>query len=335
MPWKYGFKSTKSIVDIELVEEEPVSAWMAAAAYEYGFYANVNPEVDHPRWSQATERRIGENQRGETLMFNGYEDEVAHLYEGMDLSLYYQWRVRRRLMGVKVKTTMRQAINQRWLWLAVNAAAAALLWAAWDFTQGNLIDPSHSLTVRTGQSAIILLLLSLAVTPLVTLTGFRPLATVRKSLGLWAFAYAVLHLLVFVGLDDAFNLDFILKDGLQRKPYILVGAAALLVLLPLALTSTKGWMKRLGRRWKQLHRLVWPMGCGAALCVGRRFTVGQLSAIYALILAVLLLARVPPLRRALAAVGRRPRAASVRRCVSERTAVTSVEPAAIRMRTDG
>ncbi len=89
VPWKYGFKSTKSIVDIELVEEEPVSAWMAAAAYEYGFYANVNPEVDHPRWSQATERRIGENQRRETLMFNGYEDEVAHLYEGMDLSLYY------------------------------------------------------------------------------------------------------------------------------------------------------------------------------------------------------------------------------------------------------
>ena len=89
VPWKYGFKSIKSIVDIELVEEEPVSAWMAAAAYEYGFYANVNPEVDHPRWSQATERRIGENQRRETLMFNGYEDEVAHLYEGMDLSLYY------------------------------------------------------------------------------------------------------------------------------------------------------------------------------------------------------------------------------------------------------
>ncbi len=89
VPWKYGFKSIKSIVDIELVEEEPVSTWTAAAAHEYGFYANVNPEVDHPRWSQATERRIGETQRRETLMFNGYEDEVAHLYEGMDLSLYY------------------------------------------------------------------------------------------------------------------------------------------------------------------------------------------------------------------------------------------------------
>jgi len=89
VPWKYGFKSIKSIVDIELVEEMPISSWMVAAAHEYGFYANVNPEVDHPRWSQATERRIGETQRRETLMFNGYEDEVAHLYEGMDLSLYY------------------------------------------------------------------------------------------------------------------------------------------------------------------------------------------------------------------------------------------------------
>lgn len=89
VPWKYGFKSIKSIVDIELVEEMPISSWMAAAAREYGFYANVNPNVDHPRWSQATERRIGETQRRETLLFNGYEDEVAHLYEGMDLSLYY------------------------------------------------------------------------------------------------------------------------------------------------------------------------------------------------------------------------------------------------------
>jgi methionine sulfoxide reductase catalytic subunit len=88
-PWKYGFKSIKSIVKIDLVEEMPVSLWMAAAPNEYGFFANVNPTVDHPRWSQATERRIGETGRMKTLMFNGYAEEVAYLYEGMDLRQWF------------------------------------------------------------------------------------------------------------------------------------------------------------------------------------------------------------------------------------------------------
>jgi sulfoxide reductase catalytic subunit YedY len=86
VPWKYGFKSIKAIVKIELVDYQPASLWMLAAPNEYGFYANVNPEVDHPRWSQASERRIGEIGRRKTLMFNGYEKEVASLYAGMDLS---------------------------------------------------------------------------------------------------------------------------------------------------------------------------------------------------------------------------------------------------------
>ena len=85
VPWKYGFKSIKSIVKIELVEEMPTSLWMKAAPSEYGFYSNVNPEVPHPRWSQKTERRIGEFRRRRTLMFNGYEEEVSSLYAGMDL----------------------------------------------------------------------------------------------------------------------------------------------------------------------------------------------------------------------------------------------------------
>ncbi len=85
VPWKYGFKSIKSIVKIDLVEEMPASLWMAASPGEYGFYANVNPDVSHPRWSQSTERRIGEIGRRKTLLFNGYEEEVAYLYEGMDL----------------------------------------------------------------------------------------------------------------------------------------------------------------------------------------------------------------------------------------------------------
>jgi sulfoxide reductase catalytic subunit YedY len=89
VPWKYGFKSIKSIVKIELVDNQPATLWNTAAPNEYGFYSNVNPDVAHPRWSQASERRIGELKRRETLMFNGYAEEVASLYEGMDLAVYY------------------------------------------------------------------------------------------------------------------------------------------------------------------------------------------------------------------------------------------------------
>ena len=92
VPWKYGFKSIKAIVRITLTEEEPPTTWNMQAPREYGFYSNVNPEVSHPRWSQATERPVGKGlfaRRKPTLMFNGYADEVAHLYAGMDLSKFY------------------------------------------------------------------------------------------------------------------------------------------------------------------------------------------------------------------------------------------------------
>lgn len=89
VPWKYGFKGAKSIVRIRFVEKEPLSAWTKATPQEYGFYSNVNPNVDHPRWSQAKERRIGEFFKRPTLMFNGYSDQVAQLYAGMDLRKYY------------------------------------------------------------------------------------------------------------------------------------------------------------------------------------------------------------------------------------------------------
>jgi sulfoxide reductase catalytic subunit YedY len=85
VPWKYGFKSAKSIVRIRFVEQQPKSSWELAGPREYGFYSNVNPQVDHPRWSQARERRIGEFRKRDTLMFNGYGDQVASLYTGMDL----------------------------------------------------------------------------------------------------------------------------------------------------------------------------------------------------------------------------------------------------------
>jgi methionine sulfoxide reductase catalytic subunit len=93
VPWKYGFKSGKSIVRIRFVEQQPKTAWTVAAPHEYGFYSNVNPAVDHPRWSQANERRIGEDgllqRRRPTLMFNGYEPQVGQLYAGMDLRKHF------------------------------------------------------------------------------------------------------------------------------------------------------------------------------------------------------------------------------------------------------
>jgi sulfoxide reductase catalytic subunit YedY len=89
VPWKYGFKSIKSIVAIRFVDKQPDATWSMVAPSEYGFYSNVNNNVHHPRWSQGTERRIGEFMRRPTLMFNGYEEEVAHLYRGMDLNIFY------------------------------------------------------------------------------------------------------------------------------------------------------------------------------------------------------------------------------------------------------
>lgn len=89
VPWKYGFKSIKSIVRIAFTEKEPHTTWNNSAPREYGFYANVNPKVDHPRWSQGLELRIGDAEKRPTLMFNGYEKEVASLYAGMDLRMYY------------------------------------------------------------------------------------------------------------------------------------------------------------------------------------------------------------------------------------------------------
>ena len=89
VPWKYGFKSIKAIVKIELMADQPETFWKSIASNEYGFYANVNPDVPHPRWLQSSERRIGELSRRPTLMFNGYAEQVAHLYEGMDLAQNY------------------------------------------------------------------------------------------------------------------------------------------------------------------------------------------------------------------------------------------------------
>lgn len=204
---------------------------------------------------------------------------------------------------------LRTFLRRHWLWLAANLVAILpLLWLAWDTWQGNLtVNPIDDFTDRTGSGAIRLLLASLAVTPVQTVTGWRTVGVIRKSLGLWAFAYAMLHFLVFVGLDYGFSLRFILEDGLPSKPYIVVGFATLLILLPLAATSTRGAMKRLGRNWKRLHRWVYAAGI---LAVVHYIWVAKLAAgeptLYAVILGVLLAARLPWVRSRLSSLRRKP-----------------------------
>ncbi len=177
-----------------------------------------------------------------------------------------------------------------------------LLRLAWDAWQGNLTaNPIQAATQRSGQAAILWLLFSLACTPLSTL-GFSPAAQVRRALGLYAFFYACLHFFIFAVLDYALDVRLLWLD-LADKRYILVGLAGLLGLLPLALTSTRAWMKRLGPRWKKLHRLAYL--CGLLAVIHYLWVVKsdiRQPLLYGAVLLVLLALRLPPLRVRLAAL---------------------------------
>lgn len=129
-----------------------------------------------------------------------------------------------------------------------------------DYFQDNLtINPIQELTSRTGKTALVLLALTLAATPANTVFGLRSALKVRRALGLYTFMYVSIHFLIFIGLDYGFNLK-LLKEAIFEKRYALVGFAAGLIMLPLALTSTRGWMARLGKNWKRLHRFVYLAG---------------------------------------------------------------------------
>lgn len=204
------------------------------------------------------------------------------------------------------RRTIKGYLKSNWFWLTVNLAAIVpLLLLIWDFVHGTLsVDPVNAINNRTGRAAIVILLLSLACTPLHTVFGFRKALTVRKSLGLWAFLYAGLHLFNFVGLDYFFDFDLILQDAVLKKPYILAGLGALIILLPLAITSTRGWMRRLGRTWKRLHRFVYAAGILAVLHFFWQAKAAERiePLLYALALALLLALRIPALRRSIVTV---------------------------------
>ena len=193
--------------------------------------------------------------------------------------------------------------DPKWRWLLVLthiAALAPLVLLLVDYATGRLsFNPIREITLRTGRYALILLVLSLACTPVRILTGWTPVMRLRRPLGLYAFGYAGLHLLVFAGLDYGFNLSFIWEEIVQRR-FIQVGLIAFLILLPLAVTSTRRWIARLGKDWKRLHRMVY-LAALLALLHFLWLVKGDLRRplVYAVVVVLLLVVRIPPIRDAL------------------------------------
>ena len=150
-----------------------------------------------------------------------------------------------------------EKLRGRWLQILVHVLALSpLLLLVWQYWQGLfLVDPVREITTRTGKTALILLVLSLAVTPIYTISGFKPVLRVRRALGLYSFLYVSLHFLTFIGLDYQFDVGLI-GGAIFDQRFVLAGFVTGLLLVPLALTSTKGFQKRLGRHWKLVHRLV-------------------------------------------------------------------------------
>jgi sulfoxide reductase heme-binding subunit YedZ len=187
--------------------------------------------------------------------------------------------------------------KRRLLWIAHLGSLVPVLWLFGDWVFGNLsVNPIQDATLRTGKSALVLLVLSLASTPLNTLLGWRWTIPLRKWFGLYAFFYASVHLYIFIGLDYGFDIA-LLQEALLEKRFALAGLAAYLLLIPLAITSTKGWMRRLGKSWKRLHRLVYLVGILAVVhfvwLVKSDFR--EPLAFGGLVLLLLLL-RIPPVR---------------------------------------
>jgi sulfoxide reductase heme-binding subunit YedZ len=192
-----------------------------------------------------------------------------------------------------------EILRRHWLRIAVHAGALVPLgWLIWAYWQGLfLVDPVREITTFTGKAAIILLMLSLACTPAITLFGYRPVSRLRRPLGLYAFLYAGLHFLTFVVLD--YGLDFELLGGaIFEQRYVVVGFSAGLILLALALTSTRGWQKRLRKNWKRLHRLVYAAGVLVAIHYMWLSKDIREPPPYVAIIALLLVLRLAPIRRA-------------------------------------
>ncbi len=183
-----------------------------------------------------------------------------------------------------------------------------LAWLIWDYVNDSLtVNPIQDITFRTGKYALVLLILSLACTPISTVFGFRRVLRLRRALGLYAFMYVSLHFLIFVGLDYRFDWA-LLQGAIFEKRYALVGFAAFLILLPLAITSTQGWMRRLRRNWKRLHRMVY---VAALLAIVHYVWLVKADIrkplAYGSVVVLLLILRAPPVRAVAISLRRRLR----------------------------
>lgn len=197
-------------------------------------------------------------------------------------------------------------IKTYWLQILVHAGALLPLgWMVWKYSQGLfLVDPVREMTTLTGKTALILLVLSLACTPINTIFGFGEVLRVRRALGLYAFLYAGVHFMIFAGLDYRLDLG-LLRQAIFDQRYVLVGFTAGLILVALALTSTRGWQKRLGKNWKRLHRLVYLAGILAVLHYAWLVKDIQEPLRYGIIIALLLVLRIPRIKRAVGTTRRR------------------------------
>jgi sulfoxide reductase heme-binding subunit YedZ len=194
-------------------------------------------------------------------------------------------------------------LEARWLQILTHIGALLpLAWLLWAYWQGLfIIDPVREITTRTGKTALILLILSLACTPMNTIFGFKQALRVRRPLGLYALMYAGLHFLTFLGLDYGFDLHLIRQDILDQR-YVLVGFAAGLLLLLLGITSTQGWQKRLRKNWKRLHRLVYLAGILAIVHFTWLAKDNRVPLRYGAVVSLLLMVRIPIIRRAISTV---------------------------------
>lgn len=185
-------------------------------------------------------------------------------------------------------------------------ALLPLVILVWDYTQGQLTaNPIREIQLRTGRYTLLLLTLSLACTPVYNFTRLRYVLLLRRPLGLYAFTYACLHLLNFIGLDYGFNFALLWKD-IAEKRYIVAGFAAFLILLALAITSSQGWIERLGKNWQRLHRLVYAAGILAVLhYLWQIKVVIRAPLIYGIMIILLLLLRLPVLSQMTAKCSRR------------------------------
>lgn len=202
---------------------------------------------------------------------------------------------------------LRKSLNSTKFQLMVHLGSwAPLALIIIDYLRDNLtVNPIQELTFRTGKTALVLLVLSLACTPLNTVFKFRPALKVRRALGLYAFMYASLHFLIFIGLDYQFDLELI-REAVFEKRFALVGFAAFLILIPLAITSTKGWKRRLGKKWKRLHQMVYL--AGLLVVVHYVWLVKsdiRVPLAFGAVVVLLLIARIPAVRRFLSNFGGR------------------------------